>query len=338
MDKVPVWYCEALGTVLANEEVLATAEGPRSERGNHPVERRPLRQWMLRITAYADRLLQDLDTLDWPESIKDHAAQLDWPQPGAQPSAFALADNTTAGMPNGDDYIDVFSTRPDTLYGATYMVLAPEHPLTNRITSPKQHGAVQAYIAQARVKSDLERTDLTKDKSGVFSGAYAINPVNGHRLPIWVADYVLVSYGTGAIMAVPAHDERDYEFATRYALPIEEVCVAAHSEAKIEAHSEANTDSRPELPFTGYGVSTNSGPIQWSAHSRMYRCHNRLARGAPTGAQDGYLQAARLDIFAPALLGRADPTPAQRRWRGHTTATRVAAVGIAAIGAVSSVG
>ena len=246
VDEAPVWYCEALGTVLANEEVLATADGPRSERGNHPVERRPLTQWMLRITAYADRLLNDLDKLDWPESIK--TMQRNWigRSEGATVQ-FALADAPDRANRTSSDYIEVFTTRPDTLFGATYMVLAPEHKLTARIASADQRSVVQAYIEQARAKSDLERTDLARDKSGVFSGAWAINPVNNRRIPIWIADYVLVSYGTGAIMAVPAHDERDYEFATRYKLPIEEVCTPT------KAHTHFG------LPYTAPGVAIHSG-------------------------------------------------------------------------------
>ena len=229
MAKVPVWYCEALGTVLANEEVLQTETGPRSERGNHPVVRKPLRQWLLRITAYADRLLRDLDELDWPESIK--AMQRNWigRSEGAN-VRFAIADDTadavqagqpmTKGSAATERVIEVYTTRPDTLFGATYMVLAPEHSLVDAITTVDRRTMVEKYVAQAHNKSDLERTDLAKEKSGVFSGAYAVNPVNNQRIPIWIADYVLISYGTGAIMAVPAHDTRDWEFARQYDLPI----------------------------------------------------------------------------------------------------------------------
>ncbi|MEK6444014.1 leucine--tRNA ligase [Priestia aryabhattai] len=210
VDEVAVNWCPALGTVLANEEVI---DG-KSERGGHPVERRPMKQWMLKITAYADRLLEDLDNLDWPESIKE--MQRNW----IGRSEGAHVHFTIDGY---DETFTVFTTRPDTLFGATYAVLAPEHPFVEKITTAEQKEAVEAYLDQIKSKSDLERTDLAKDKTGVFTGAYAINPVNGERMPIWIADYVLMSYGTGAIMAVPAHDERDYEFAVKFELPIKEV-------------------------------------------------------------------------------------------------------------------
>ena len=239
--KVPVWYCETLGTVLANEEVLATPEGPRSERGNHPVERRPLRQWMLKITAYADRLLDGLEGLDWPESIK--AMQRNWI--GRSEGA-----NVKFSMGDGAGEIEVFTTRPDTLFGATYMVLAPEHPLVGRITTPDRKDQVNAYIEQAKLKSDLERTELAKDKTGVFTGGYAVNPVNGKEIPVWISDYILLSYGTGAIMAVPAHDQRDFEFAKIFDLPI--VRVVAH-EDELDDTTEM-TEATPEP-----GVAVNSG-------------------------------------------------------------------------------
>ncbi|MHC8966813.1 leucine--tRNA ligase [Priestia aryabhattai] len=210
VDEVAVNWCPALGTVLANEEVI---DG-KSERGGHPVERRPMKQWMLKITAYADRLLEDLDDLDWPESIKE--MQRNW----IGRSEGAHVHFTIDGY---DETFTVFTTRPDTLFGATYAVLAPEHPFVEKITTAEQKEAVEAYLDQIKSKSDLERTDLAKDKTGVFTGAYAVNPVNGERMPIWIADYVLMSYGTGAIMAVPAHDERDYEFAVKFELPIKEV-------------------------------------------------------------------------------------------------------------------
>ncbi|MED0687041.1 leucine--tRNA ligase [Anoxybacillus ayderensis] len=210
MDEVPVNWCPALGTVLANEEVI---DG-KSERGGHPVIRKPMKQWMLRITAYADRLLEDLEELDWPESIKE--MQRNWI--GRSEGA-----NIHFQVDGHHETFTVFTTRPDTLFGATYAVLAPEHPLVEKITTPEQKEAVDAYLKQIQSKSDLERTDLAKEKTGVFTGAYAINPANGEKLPIWIADYVLMSYGTGAIMAVPAHDERDYEFAKKFHLPIKEV-------------------------------------------------------------------------------------------------------------------
>ncbi|NLP51400.1 leucine--tRNA ligase [Bacillus sp. RO1] len=210
VDEVPVNWCPALGTVLANEEVI---DG-KSERGGHPVERRPMRQWILRITEYADRLLEDLNELDWPESLKD--MQRNWIGRSEGANVHFSIDGT-------DENFTVFTTRPDTLFGATYAVLAPEHPLVKKITTDEQREAVEAYIAKVQSKSDLERTELSKEKSGEFTGAFAVNPANGEKLPIWIADYVLMSYGTGAIMAVPAHDERDWEFATKFDLPIVEV-------------------------------------------------------------------------------------------------------------------
>lgn len=210
VDEVAVNWCPALGTVLANEEVI---DG-KSERGGHPVERRPMKQWILKITAYADRLLEDLEELDWPESLKE--MQRNWIGRSEGAEVHFKVEGT-------DETYTVFTTRPDTLFGATYSVLAPEHALVEKITTPEQKAAVEAYLDQVKTKSDLERTDLAKDKTGVFTGAYAINPVNGEKMPIWIADYVLVSYGTGAIMAVPAHDERDYEFAMKFELPIKEV-------------------------------------------------------------------------------------------------------------------
>ncbi|MGD0655707.1 MAG: class I tRNA ligase family protein [Thermoguttaceae bacterium] len=237
--EAPVNWCPALGTVLANEEVI----GGVSERGGHPVVRIPLRQWMLRITAYADRLEKDLDGLDWPQSIK--LLQRNWigRSTGAEVDFFIgiitgedgkpvqkeyegwLADRRYGGWPEKPDeeVLRIYTTRPDTLFGATYMVIAPEHPFVERLTKPEQAAAVREYREQSARKSDLDRTDLAKEKSGVFTGSYAINPVNGEAIPIWVADYVLISYGTGAIMAVPAHDTRDFEFAKVYDLPIRAV-------------------------------------------------------------------------------------------------------------------
>jgi leucyl-tRNA synthetase len=218
MAEVPVNWCPALGTVLANEEVI---DG-KSERGGHPVIRIPMRQWVLKITEYADRLLEDLEELDWPESIKE--MQRNW----IGKSRGAEVYFPIKGLVG--EHLTVFTTRPDTLFGATYCVLAPEHKLVDRITTPEQREAVKAYQEQAARKSDLERTDLAKDKTGVFTGAYAINPVNGQEVPIWIADYVLGSYGTGAIMAVPAHDQRDWEFARKFGLPIVEVVLGGDLE------------------------------------------------------------------------------------------------------------
>jgi leucyl-tRNA synthetase len=210
IDEVAVNWCPALGTVLANEEVI---DG-KSERGGHPVERRPMKQWMLKITAYADRLLEDLEELDWPESIKDMQRNWIGRSEGAE---------VNFKIDGHDASFTVFTTRPDTLFGATYCVLAPEHAFVKEITTDEQRAAVEAYLEQIKSKSDLERTDLAKEKTGVFTGAYAINPANGEKTPIWIADYVLASYGTGAIMAVPGHDERDYEFAKKFNIEIKEV-------------------------------------------------------------------------------------------------------------------
>lgn len=229
--EVMVNWCPALGTVLANEEVI---DG-KSERGGHPVYRRPMKQWVLKITEYADRLLEDLEELDWPESIKE--MQRNWIGRSEGAEITFKVDGT-------DDTFTVFTTRPDTLFGATYCVLAPEHPLVKKITTPEQKQAVENYIKEVSRKSDLERTDLAKEKTGVFTGAYAINPANNEKLPIWIADYVLMTYGTGAIMAVPAHDERDWEFAKKFDLPIKEVVSGGNIE---------------EGAFTGDGVHINSG-------------------------------------------------------------------------------
>ncbi|MEC1720548.1 leucine--tRNA ligase [Schinkia azotoformans] len=210
VDEVPVNWCPALGTVLANEEVI---DG-KSERGGHPVIRKPMRQWILKITEYADRLLEDLEELDWPESIKEMQRNWIGRSEGAE-IIFEIAGTNQS--------FEVFTTRPDTIFGATYAVLAPEHPLVAEITTAEQKAEIDAYLEKVQSKSDLERTDLAKEKTGVFTGAYAINPVNGEKMPIWIADYVLMGYGSGAIMAVPAHDERDYEFAVKFELPIKEV-------------------------------------------------------------------------------------------------------------------
>ena len=211
-SEVPVNWCPELGTVLANEEVI---DG-KSERGNHPVIRMPLRRWLLRITDYAERLLDDLAIVDWPEPIRKMQREWIGRSEGAEVD-FRL------GVMHAQMRIRVFTTRPDTLFGATYMVLAPEHPLVDLITTEDCKTDVQAYKAQAARKSDLERTELAKKKTGVYTGAHAINPVNSERIPIWIADYVLAGYGTGAIMAVPAHDERDFEFAKQFGLPIRPV-------------------------------------------------------------------------------------------------------------------
>ncbi|WP_438346913.1 leucine--tRNA ligase [Paenibacillus sp. FA6] len=230
--EVPVNWCPALGTVLANEEVIDGL----SERGGHPVVRKPMRQWMLKITEYADRLLEDLEELDWSESIKD--MQRNWI--GKSKGAEVRFD-----IQGHDASLAVFTTRPDTLFGASYCVLAPEHELVALITLPEQLAAVETYKTQASHKSDLERTDLAKDKSGVFTGAYAVNPVNGATMPIWIADYVLAGYGTGAIMAVPGHDTRDWEFAKQFGLEIIEVVKGGNIEE--EAYSGDGEHVNSEL-------------------------------------------------------------------------------------------
>ena len=230
VDEVPVNWCPALGTVLSNEEVI---DG-KSERGGHPVERRPMRQWVLKITDYAEKLLADLDILDWPESLK--AMQRNW----IGKSVGAEIDFKIEGT---DKAFTVFTTRADTVFGVSYCVLAPEHKLVEEIVTEGQRAAVEEYLDIVKRKSDLERTDLNKDKTGVFTGAYAINPVNGEKVELWIADYVLASYGTGAVMAVPAHDERDYEFATKFNLPITVV---------VEDNGEV------VVPFFGDGKHINS--------------------------------------------------------------------------------
>jgi leucyl-tRNA synthetase len=237
--EVPVNWCPALGTVLANEEVI----GGVSERGGHPVIRKPMRQWMLRITKYAERLLKDLDEVDWPESIKK--LQIDW-------IGRSIGADADFKVDRFDEVIRVFTTRPDTLFGATYMVMAPEHPLVDTITGKERKEEVQKYREEAARKSDLDRTDLAKEKTGVFTGAYAINPVNAEKIPIWISDYVLISYGTGAIMSVPAHDERDFEFAKRFDLPIIPVVEPDDGE-------QAELVKRGELCFVGDGRAINSG-------------------------------------------------------------------------------
>jgi leucyl-tRNA synthetase len=234
LAEVPVNWCPALGTVLANEEV--TNEG-RSERGNHPVYKRPLSQWMLRITAYCERLISELDLVDWPESIK--LLQRNWigKSEGAK---------VEFRIQNSEFRIEVFTTRPDTLFGATFMVLAPEHPLVNQITTADQKSSVEQYKKACSTKSDQDR-QLAKEKSGVFTGAYAVNPVNEEAIPIWIADYVMMGYGTGAIMAVPAHDERDWEFAKKYNITIREVVRSPNADHKGL--------------FAEDGISINSGVI-----------------------------------------------------------------------------
>jgi len=235
VDEKPVWWCPELKAVLANEEVV---DG-KSEVGNHPVERRNLRQVVLRITAYAEKLLAGLDDLDWPDSTKRQQKAWIGRSEGAEVK-FAIDGS--------DEKLEVYTTRPDTLFGATYMVVAPEHPLLDKLVIEEKKEEVKAYVEAAAKKSDLDRTDLAKDKSGVFTGSYCINPLNGEKTPVWVADYVLISYGTGAIMAVPAHDERDFEFAEKFDIPINRVIARADGD-----------EEKSKLPYSGPGVMVNSG-------------------------------------------------------------------------------
>jgi leucyl-tRNA synthetase len=279
-DEVPVNWCPGLGTVLANEEVI---DG-KSEVGGFPVERRPMRQWMLRITAYVDRLLRDLDALDWPEPLKEmqrnwigrsEGAHVDFdivpPEGQTPPTDSEPAGDSVEG--NEELSVTVFTTRPDTLYGATYMVLAPEHPLVPQITSKSQAQAVEAYRLQCACRSERDRMADAKEKTGVFTGGHAVNPVNQERIPIYIADYVLMGYGTGAIMAVPAHDERDFEFARKFGLPIR--AVVKPTEEWLAAASRAKPGSTPAqiaaeyhnhpggfpVAFTGSGIAINSPAI-----------------------------------------------------------------------------
>jgi leucyl-tRNA synthetase len=262
VSEQPVWWCEQLGTVLANEEVV---DG-KSEVGGFPVVRKPMRQWMLRITAYAEKLLADLDTIDWSDSLtemqrnwigRSEGAEVDFVVAASRQSAANEKENggTLPSRRYGDELkIRVFTTRPDTLFGATYLVLAPEHKLVDQITTPEQRNAISKYQTEVAKKSDLERTELAKEKTGVFTGAYAINPVNGEKIPIWIADYVLASYGTGAIMAVPAHDTRDFEFATKFNLPIVQVVQPPDPKTDWRGFVDDGTSvnsTGPEISITG---------------------------------------------------------------------------------------
>ena len=248
VDEVPVNWCPALGTVLANEEVI---DG-RSERGNHPVIRKPMRQWVLKITEYAERLLKDLDTLDWPEGIKEMQRNWIGRSEGAE---------VTFSIDGTDKKVTVFTTRPDTLFGATYLVLSPEHVLIPQITAPECREAVEAYQKFAASKSDLDRTGLNNEKTGCFTGAYAVNPVNGEKLPIWIADYVLSTYGTGAIMAVPAHDTRDFDFAVKFNIPIKCIIQPDPKEA-AELKIDPADVFAGKVCWTGDGESVNSANDQ----------------------------------------------------------------------------
>ncbi len=245
VSEAPVNWCPELGTVLANEEVI---DG-KSEVGGHPVERRPMRQWMLRITAFAQRLIDELEGLDWPVGIK--LLQANWIGRSEGAEVHFAVDGS-------GERITVFTTRPDTLYGATYLVLAPEHGIVDSLVTEEQWPAVRDYRVKTARKSDLDRTELAKEKSGVWTGAFAVNPVNSERIPIWIADYVLPGYGTGAIMAVPAHDERDWEFARKFSLPIREVVSQAPT---LGLGGGGVCEAEPLECFAGEGYAIHSGPL-----------------------------------------------------------------------------
>ena len=327
-------WCPALGTVLANEEVT----GGVSERGGHPVVRTRLRQWMLRITAYADRLEKDLDSLDWSEGIKlcsgigsVGARARRWISSSARfwtKAASRHRRNTRAGwsiarLPAGraspsDEVLRIYTTRPDTLFGATYMVIAPEHPFVQRLTMPEQSAAVRAYREQSAHKSDLDRTDLAKEKTGVFTGSYAINPVNGEAIPIWVADYVLISYGTGAIMAVPAHDTRDFEFAKQFDLPIVAV-VDPSGSGRCEAKGRSRQfliPSPDRVAFIADGIAINSGPYNGlkTPEFKQKIAADLAAKGIGRSAVN---YTPRLAFQPAAFLGRAVSDPARVGRRGQ---------------------
>jgi leucyl-tRNA synthetase len=282
--EVPVNWCPALGTVLANEEVI----NGRSERGDFPVVRRPMKQWVLRITAYAERLLSDLDGLDWPEGIKE--MQRNW----IGKSSGAEVDFAVAGQ---DAVIRVYTTRPDTLFGATYMVLAPEHPLVDRITAPEARDEVARYREQAANKSEMDRTEAGTEKTGVFLGCQATNPVNGQLIPVWISDYVLMGYGTGAIMAVPGHDTRDFEFANTFGLPV--VCI-------MEPDAAAAAAARVSV------AEVLAGRACWPGEGRMIRSANAEV------SLDGLPKAAAIEAISGWLerkgLGRAAVNYKLRDW------------------------
>jgi len=240
--EVPVNWCPELGTVLANEEVI---DG-KSERGGHPVIRKPMLQWVFRITEYAESLLEGLDDVDWPESVKN--LQRNW-------IGRSDGSNVEFEIPSINETIRVFTTRPDTLFGATYMVLAPEHPLVEKLTNAKAQETITNYVKSATGKSDLDRGELNKEKTGVFLGAYAINPLNNEEIPIWISDYVLMSYGTGAIMAVPGHDQRDYEFAKKFDLPIVQVVAGGDISSVAFTGTETGTMMNSATPDGSFSIN-----------------------------------------------------------------------------------
>jgi len=297
--EVPVNWCQELGTVLANEEVV---DG-KSEVGGFPVERRPLRQWMLRITAYSDRLLEGLDALDWPEGVK--LLQRNW---------IGRSEGATVQFPiaNTEFELEVFTTRPDTLFGATYVVLSPEHPLVAKITTADQADDVSNYQKKISSKSDLERTELSKEKTGVFTGAYAVNPANGDNVLVWIADYVLLSYGTGAIMAVPAHDERDFEFAKAFGLPIREVVRPANM------GTPGGTGVPPVVSSTPFFEKDREIKIHernfphWQQESKSYFVTWRLADSLPVELLSQWRQEANAW-----LASKASPLPTEDELEYH---------------------
>jgi leucyl-tRNA synthetase len=300
--EMPVNWCQELGTVLANEEIV---DG-KSEVGGFPVQRRPMRQWMLRITAFAERLIDGLDGLDWPDSIK--LLQKNW---------IGRSEGALVEFPisNSRFQIPVFTTRPDTLFGATYMVLSPEHPLVPQITAPECRAAVEEYQKKVSSKSDLERTDLAKEKSGVFTGAFATNPVNNEPIPVWIADYVLVGYGTGAIMAVPAHDERDLEFAQQFGLPVREVVRQGGTGG---TESTGGTGVPPVKTLTPFFENLEEIKIHernlphWEQDSKYYFVTWRLADSIPADVMKGW------NLEADAwLTNHRQPLPAEEQEEFH---------------------
>ena len=287
---VPVNWCPALGTVLANEEVI---DG-KSERGGFPVVRMPLTQWMLRITAYAERLVDDLEGVDWPRPIKDMQRNWVGRSEGAEVDFPVLLDDDLASWEvrrqsegfvetPSDDVIRIYTTRPDTLFGATYMVLAPEHPLVRQVTTPDHSEAVARYREQAARKSDLDRTDLAKAKTGVFTGGYAVNPVTDKPIPIWIADYVLMGYGTGAIMAVPGHDDRDFEFAKTFGLPI--VAVVMPPDEWLKEHRATGPRSGTTRSVPSRLRRDNPGSFAEAYSDEGSRSSRRMRRSASTACR-----------------------------------------------------
>ena len=304
MSEAPVNWCPGLGTVVANEEV--TADG-RSDRGNFPVFKRNMRQWMMRITTYADRLIDDLDLLDWTDGIK--TMQRNW---------IGRSFGAEVHFPSPAGEITVFTTRPDTLFGASFMVLSPEHPFVDTLTVPGQADAVAEYRAQAGKKKDFERQDETREKTGVFTGSYATNPVNGEQIPVWIADYVLMGYGTGAIMAVPCGDQRDFEFARKFDLPI--VAIQEPPASWFAGHDIEPTLDTAQWPvaFIGDAPYVQSANEELDLNGVATKAEGIERTNAWLEAHDGrnrhdQLQAARLVVQPPALLGRAVPGRLRRR-------------------------